>query len=79
MEMLQIQFQQCDRVVNTPAVQPIASIVSLMTKMLSLKKIPKTVEIIHVVQRQCTPSRRSRRSLSHHRYCSWMRSWGCHL
>ena len=57
--------------VNTPAVQSTASIVSVMTQ-----RHPTTVEIIHVVQRQCPSSRRSRRSLSYHGYCSWMRSWG---
>ena len=49
---------------NTPAVQPTAQ-----RQMPTIKKIPKTVEILHVVQRQCPSSRRPRRSLS---YRSWM-------
>ena len=66
------QFRQCDRVVNIPVVQPTASIVSLATERLmpNIKKIPKSIEIIQVVQRQCPPSRRSKRSLRYHRYCS---------
>ena len=52
-----------------PAVQTTASIVSLVTQrqMPTIKKTPKTVEIIHVVQRQRPSSRRSRRSLSYTR------------
>ena len=42
----------------------------------NIEKTPKTVEIIHVVQGQCPSSWRSRRSLSYHRYCSWIRLCG---
>ena len=73
--MLQSQVPAMRRMVNTPPMQSTASIVSLVTQrqMPNIEKIPKTVEIFHVVQGQCPSSWRSRRSLSHHRYCSWMR------
>ena len=54
------RFRQFDRVVDAPAVQPTAQ-----KQMSTIKKIPQTTEILHVVQRQCLPSRRSRRSLSY--------------
>ena len=54
-----------DRVVNTPVVQPTASIVSLVIQrlMLDIKGFGIPLKIIQVVQRQCPPSRRSKRSL----------------
>ena len=65
------RLRQLDRVTNTPAVQPTAQ-----RQTPTIKKILKTVEILHVVQRQCPPSRRSGTSLS---YRSWMRLWTCAL
>ena len=49
-----------DSVTNTPAVQ-----LAAQRQMPTTKQIPKTVEILHVVQRQCPSFMRSRRSLSY--------------